>query len=79
MTSVLMNITMEIQWRCRLGSRGRAKCALDAPLPMRADHVFTTIILNLNLFELFFFFFQLASSISVLRVLRNPRSELIVP
>ena len=55
MTSVLMNITMEIQWRCRLGSRGRAKCALDAPLPMRAEHVFTTIILNLNLFERFFF------------------------
>ena len=55
MTSMLMNITMEIQWRCRLGSRGRAKCALDAPLPMRAEHVFTTIILNLNLFERFFF------------------------
>ena len=31
------------------------ECALDAPLPMRAEHVFTTIILNLNLFERFFF------------------------
>ena len=69
---------MEIQWRGRLGSRGGAKCALDAPLLGRAEHAFTTRILDLNTFWLFGLS-QLVSSTAVLRVLRNPRSELMVP
>ena len=58
---------------------GAREVRVGCPLPRRADHAFTTIILNLNLFSVFFFFVQLASSISVPRVLRNPRRELIVP
>ena len=50
MTSVTMKSTKEIQWRGRLGSRGGAKCALDAPLLGRAEHAFTTKILDLNIF-----------------------------
>ncbi len=79
MTSVTMKSTKEIQWRGRLGSRGGAKCALDAPLLGRAEHAFTTKILDLNIFGILFCLSQLGSSTAVLRVLRNPRSELMVP
>ena len=34
---------------------GAREVRVGCPLPRRADHAFTTIILNLNLFELFFF------------------------
>ena len=51
MTSVLMNSTLLTQWRARLDSRRARKVRVGCPLPRRAEHAFTTIILYLNLFE----------------------------
>ena len=51
MTSVLMNSTLLTQWRARLDSRRARKVRVGCPLPRRAEHAFTKIILYLNLFE----------------------------